>query len=37
MVAVAMWKKRARERRAAIEMAGKAAEGANGWAREFDL
>jgi hypothetical protein len=37
MFVVAMWKKRARERRAAVEMAGEAAESANGSAREFDL
>jgi hypothetical protein len=37
MFAVAIWKKRARERRAAVENAGKAAESANGSDREFDL
>jgi hypothetical protein len=37
MVAVAIWKRRGRERRAAVEMAGEAAENANGSAREFDL
>jgi hypothetical protein len=37
MFAVAMWKKRARKRRAAMVMAEETVESANGSAREFDL
>jgi hypothetical protein len=37
MFAVAMWKKRAQEQGAAVEMAGETAESANVSAREFDL